>query len=74
MENEILEVLGKIFADINIGSHVDNTEGWDSLNHLRSLLALEERFQIAFTPEEMGEIKSVRGMVAVISQKIASSR
>lgn len=74
MENEVLEVLRKIFPDIHIDSHIDNTEGWDSLNHLRSLLALEERFQIAFTPEEMGEIKSVRDMVAVIPQKIASPR
>lgn len=74
MENDVLEVLRKIFPDISIDSHPDNTEGWDSLNHLRSLLALEERFQITFTPEEMGEIKSVRDMVAVTQEKVASSR
>ena len=74
MEKDLLELLRKIFPDITIDSHLDNTEGWDSLNHLRSLLALEERFQIMFTPEEMGEIKGVRDMLAIIQKKQASPR
>jgi acyl carrier protein len=71
MEIRVLEALRKIFPEVHAGSNVDNLAGWDSLNHLRALLGLEEAFQVAFTPEEMGEMTSVTAMVAVISGKLA---
>jgi acyl carrier protein len=72
MEPRVLEALRQVFPEVNAESNVDNLDGWDSLNHLRALLGLEEEFQVAFTPEEMGEMTSVPAMIAVISGKLAA--
>ena len=38
---------------------VDNTPGWDSLAHLRLLMAVEEEYGLTFSPDEIAELDSV---------------
>lgn len=71
IEERVLQALRKVFPEVQGDSNVDNLDNWDSLNHLRALLGLEEEFKVAFTPEEMGQMTSVKTMVAVISSKIS---
>lgn len=71
MEKLVLRVLRKVFPEVHRDSNVDNLDGWDSLNHLRAILGLEEEFKVMFTPEEMGEMTSVKAMISVISVKIS---
>jgi acyl carrier protein len=38
----------------------DSTPGWDSLAHLRLLMAVEEEFGVSFSPDEIPELDSVQ--------------
>lgn len=73
MEERVLGVLRKYLPEVTIASHIDNLKGWDSLNHLRCLLGLEDEFKISFTPEEMAEMTSVVEMISIISAKISAN-
>ncbi|MDD2901310.1 MAG: acyl carrier protein [Syntrophales bacterium] len=73
LEERVLKVLRKIFPEAKADSHIDNIEGWDSVNHLRCLLGLEEEFEIMFAPEEMEKMTSVKDMILVISEKVPDS-
>ena len=55
----VLAVLFKVDVDeINDNSSMDNVERWDSLSHLKLVLALEDECKISFTEEESIEILS----------------
>ena len=41
---------------INNDSSVDTIENWDSLNHLKLVLAIEQEFNVSFTAEQSVEI------------------
>jgi acyl carrier protein len=72
-EERVLNVLQKVFPEANKDSNIDNLDGWDSLNHLRCLLGLEEEFKVMFSPEEMEKMTSVKEMISIISSKIPES-
>jgi acyl carrier protein len=59
-ENKLSHVMASVFnveqALINEDSSVDTIEQWDSLNHLKLVLALEQEFDISFTEEETVDI------------------
>lgn len=61
-ENAIKEVMARLFhvnvKDIDDDSSMDTIEEWDSLNHLKLVLALEDECGISFTEEESVEILS----------------
>jgi acyl carrier protein len=62
--SEILEVEPGVIRD---GFGRDDAPGWDSLNHLRLVSALEEAFRIKFTMKEVGEMdryETIRRMVS----------
>ena len=62
MNNELKlkNVLANVFnintALIDDNASVDTIENWDSLNHLKLVLAIEQEFDISFTEEETVEI------------------
>lgn len=47
-----------------------NVEGWDSLSHVRLLLAVEDKFQIHFSAAEIGKLKNVEQFVELINSKL----
>ncbi len=59
-EQKLKNLLSNVFnvsADsINENSSVDTIENWDSLNHLKLVLALEQEFDISFSEEQTVEI------------------
>jgi len=69
IEERVLKVLKNVFPEANKDSTIDNIDGWDSINHLRCLLGLEEEFNLMFSPEEMERITSVKDMVLIISNR-----
>jgi len=40
-------------------ARADATPTWDSLAHLRLLMAIEEEYGVTFTPEEIADLDSV---------------
>ena len=61
-ETRIKQVMANVFGinieKINEESSIDTIEEWDSLKHLKLVLALEDEFDISFTEEETIEILS----------------
>lgn len=59
-ESKLSQVMASVFnveqALINEESSVDTIEQWDSLNHLKLVLALEQEFDVSFTEEETVDI------------------
>ena len=76
---EIYKNLNEVFSDIfdddikvsdeTVSSDI---EGWDSLEHINLMMAIEKKFNIKFTMGEINKFKNVGEMVNAISQKMNS--
>jgi acyl carrier protein len=49
----------------------NEVEEWDSLSHIRVIVAIEEEFVIKFSISEIVELKNVGEMAALIESKVA---
>ena len=52
-------------------SSPDTIPNWDSLQHLNLVLALEQEFEVQFTPEEIEQLLSVELVAALLEEKRA---
>lgn len=76
---KILERLQPIFKDVfddddlvvTNESNADSIEDWDSLSHIRLVVAIEKEFNIKFAIGELNELKNVGEMIELISLKIS---
>jgi acyl carrier protein len=51
-------------------SSPDSIETWDSIQHLNFVLALEEKFGLQLSPEEMEQMRSVGEAAKVVESKV----
>jgi acyl carrier protein len=49
----------------------DDIDEWDSLSHIRLVVALERRFKIKFRNDELKGLMNVGDLVKVIDAKLA---
>lgn len=64
VSNDVREEMREVFAAVlgcdpdtlEDGSSTQSVRGWDSVNHMQLLLALEEAFGIQFDPEEFASL------------------
>ncbi len=47
----------------------DSVREWDSLNHIRLVLAIEKAFQVRFAASEIGRLRNVGDFVELIQSK-----
>ncbi len=74
-KDEILEKLVPIFKEvfedknlkISMDSNSDNINGWDSLNHIYLVVAIEEKFKMKFLAEDIQSWDNVGDMAEYIS-------
>jgi acyl carrier protein len=65
--SDIFDVpVGKITGDSSPGT----IETWDSMQHLNLVLAIEEKFGLQLSPEEIEEMKSVGAVAALVEKKL----
>ena len=71
MKDAIINVFKRVFdsEDINSETSKQNMDKWDSMNHLRLIVELEEEFNISFEPEEIVEMKSIVSIEDIINKK-----
>ncbi|MGH9468908.1 MAG: acyl carrier protein [Terriglobia bacterium] len=82
MSSEISEQVRTIVADVlsvspsavSPESSPQSLEGWDSVHHLNLVLALEEKFSIQFSPEEMEQMGDVGRIVLLVESKSGDGR
>ena len=78
MTASLLEQVRQVVSDVfvvpmeQVGetSSPDTIAAWDSMQHLNLVLAVEERFQLQFTPEEMEQMRNVREIVALVESRM----
>ena len=78
---EINQKLTGIFQDVLDNDDIvlrpdltaDQVAGWDSLAHIRLILTVEKGFGVKFSTPEIGKIKNVGDLSALIQDKLGSA-
>jgi len=68
----LADVLKRSVEEVPVDATRDGLDGWDSMAHLNLVLALEQHFDVQFSPEEMMEILSVELMAMLVDEKRAA--
>jgi acyl carrier protein len=55
--------------EIRAESSPDTISNWDSLQHLNLVLAIEQEFNVQFSPEEIEQLLSVELVAALLEEK-----
>lgn len=80
-EMQIYTRLTKIFQDVLDDDSISLTpqltakevDGWDSLTHIRIMLTVERAFKTKFSTSEIGKLKNVGDLVALIRSRAEHS-
>ena len=71
---EVVEVFRENFEDDTLNITAETTasdvQGWDSIAHVKLLIALEDRFRIRFTTGEAARMENVGHMVEYIEKRL----
>jgi acyl carrier protein len=70
IRNIMADLLRLDAAKIDESTGMDNTEAWDSANHISMVLALEEEFGISFDVAEIEGMTSYFDVVQTVAAKI----
>ena len=75
---ELQPIFRDIFDDESITvtneSSAENMEDWDSLTHVRLVMAISRHFGIRFELDEMAHLKNVGEMCDLIAKKLAAKK
>lgn len=75
---EVFEKLDEVFQDVfddeeitvNDETTAADIEGWDSLEHINLIVAVENKFGMKFNMGEVGTMKNVGEMADIILKRI----
>lgn len=75
---KVYEILNTVFQDVfddeniivNDTTTASDIEGWDSLEHINLIVAVEEEFSIKFNMGEVNSFKNVGEMVDIILKRV----
>jgi acyl carrier protein len=74
LDEKITDILANVFdidkGKITVESNVENTDGWDSVNHMHLVVALEEEFGIEFKDNEAVELISYELIRSYLKEKV----
>ncbi len=72
--NKLKQVISDILEvdvnNINESSSSDNIEQWDSLSHIKLVMAIEAEFNVKLTPEDMMDMLSVKLIKVILEEKV----
>ena len=74
IEDRIKNIMSAVFEmsvdEIDENSSSDSIHSWDSINHMKLVVALEEEFNIEFKDAEIIELINTKLIVLVLSEKL----
>ena len=75
---EIKQVIADVIEDVNVdaideATTAEDVDGWDSIQHVRILMALERKFKFRFSTDEIEKLKCVGDIVAAVSRHVPST-
>ena len=72
LDKKIKDIMANIFKtsrkNISNKSSKDTIKKWDSLNHIKLIMALESKFQISIDPDEALRLLSFKDIVKFINK------
>ena len=73
MRNGIFEIVSQVMnvpkEQLNNDSSPNTIVNWDSLKHMNLILALEEKFAVSFSDDEIVNMLSIRSIIETLSKK-----
>ena len=75
--NTLVKVFKKVFDDdvvISETTTAPDVPGWDSLNHVRLMVALEKTFKVRFAAGEVNDWKNVGDLKKRLDEKLAAAK
>ena len=67
---DVLDPLDDNKLKIGLETTADQTEGWDSFNHINIVVAIEQHFGVKFKTAEIESLRNVGELVALIARKV----
>jgi acyl carrier protein len=68
------DIFGVPVRKITADSSPETIETWDSMQHLNLVLAVEEKFGLQLSPEEIEEMKSVGAVAELVEKRLQSAQ
>ncbi len=76
---QIIEELNEVFCDVFDDPQIKifeamtakDIDGWDSLNHINLIVAVEKRFRIKFTTKEIMSFENVGQFANAVESKLS---
>ncbi len=76
-ENLLKQVMASILeinlSEINEQSSMDTIDNWDSLHHMKLVLALEDEFKVSIPDEDAANITSY-SLIKIVLDELLNSR
>jgi acyl carrier protein len=70
LKQVVSDILEVDIDDINENSSPDNIEKWDSLSHIKLVMAIEAEFNVKLTPDDMMDMLSVKLIKMILAEKL----
>ena len=70
LKQVVSDILEVDIDDINENSSPDNIEKWDSLSHIKLVMAIEVEFNVKLTPDDMMDMLSVKLIKMILTEKL----
>ena len=75
MEEKIKKIFSEVLkiktSKIHDKSSPDNIESWDSLKHVYLVIALEEKFKVSFSEDDIIEMLNFKLIKLIIKEKLS---
>ena len=65
-----VDVLGEKARTVTETTTAPDVEGWDSFAHITIVVAVEEKYGVSFTTEELGQMTCVGDFVSLLNNKL----
>ena len=68
IEDKIIGIVKHVLEDeqVSLDTSIHNSQAWDSLNHLKILVEIEQEFSCHLPIEEIGNINSIKDWILLV--------
>lgn len=67
MKDKIINILGEVLeTSVDENSTQDNSENWDSLNHVKLIIELQDAFGLKIAAKDIDKLLSVKEIIDYI--------
>lgn len=78
LESEVIRIVAEVFnanpAEISLQTGPDDLREWDSMGHIRLMMAIEEAYGVSFSTADNSSVQSVAELVALLSRPLAGRK